>query len=240
MNEPAPGARRPGIGFAICALGAVAVLLGLGTWQVDRLGWKRGLIAERRAMLARPPAAIANIAAAVAEFQPVRVTGTFRHDAELLVGPRARLGTPGWRVVTPLRLAGGGGVVLVDRGWVSTERKLPASRPEGQVAGETTVAGIARYPAAPGPFAPDNEPAKGQWFRVSPREMAAALRLGRVAPWWLAADDAPNPGGWPKGGGAVPMPPDNHLQYAITWYALALAAAVISVLFWRRSRRPQG
>jgi len=237
MNRPAEGGRRPGFGFAMASIGAVAVLAALGTWQVERLHWKRGLIAERQARLARPAIAVAD-PAAIADFQPVIVTGTFRHDAELLVGPRTRRGVAGWRVVTPLALPGGA-IVLVDRGWVPAERKAPARRREGQVSGVATVEGIARYPGPKGTFAPDNEPAKDQWLRVSPAEMAARLKLRNVARWWLAANDAPNPGGWPRGGGAVPMPANNHLQYAITWYGLALAASVIAGIVWVRGRRPR-
>jgi len=142
-------------------------------------------------------------------------------------------------VVTPLALAGGG-VVLVDRGWVSPDRKAPASRAAGQVAGEVSVEGIARFPGPPGPFTTDNAPAKGQWLRVSPAEMARSLKLDGVAPWWLVANEAVNLGGWPKGGAVATMPPDNHLQYAITWYGLAVAASVIALIVWRRGRRSPG
>jgi len=239
MNDRAPARRRPGAGFAAVALGAIVVLVGLGTWQVERLTWKRGQIAERKAMLARPPMPVAGAAAfgAVAGFQPVVLTGVFMHNAEMLVGPRARDGAPGWRVITPLDLPRGG-IVLVDRGWVPAGRKAPERRQAGQVTGRVTVQGIARFPGPRGWFTPENEPAKGQWFRVSPHEMAAARGLAGVAGWWLAADAAANPGGWPRGGEPAPMPPDNHLQYAITWYALALAAAVIAGMLWVRGRRP--
>lgn len=235
MNDAAGGARRPGAGFALVALGAVALLLALGTWQVDRLYWKRGLVAERQAMASRPTTNVTD-ATAVAEFQPVSLTGTLAHGAEMLVGPRMRRGVPGWRVITPLVLAGGG-TVLVDRGWVPVARKTPAQRVRGQVAGVVTIAGVARFPGPRGAFTPDNEPEKGQWFRVSPGEMAAARKLDQVAGWWLAADAAPNPGGWPRGGDALVPLPDNHLYYAITWYALALAAGVIAIMLWVRGRR---
>ncbi|MEE8443710.1 MAG: SURF1 family protein [Alphaproteobacteria bacterium] len=235
MNDAAGDARRPGVGFALTALGAVAILLALGTWQVDRLNWKRGLIAERQAMASQPTLNVTD-RAAVAEFQPVSLTGTLAHGAEMLVGPRMRNGRPGWRVITPLALAGGG-AVLVDRGWVSVARKTPAQRARGQVAGVVTIVGMARFPGPRGAFTPDNEPEKGQWFRVSPGEMAAARKLDQVAGWWLAAGAAPNPGGWPKGGEALAPLPDNHLYYAITWYALALAASVIAIMLWVRGRR---
>lgn len=238
MNRPAPRSRRPGLGFAAASLGAIALLAALGTWQVERLHWKEDLIAKRRALLARPAVTVAD-PAAITDLQPVIVTGTFRHDDELLVGPRTWRDAAGWRVITPLALPDGA-FVLVDRGWVPDDRKSLARRRAGQVAGVVTVEGIARFPGPKGVFAPDNEPAKDQWFRVSPAEMAARLKLPNVAGWWLAANGAPNPGGLPIGGDAVPPLPNNHLQYAITWYGLAVAASVIAGIVWVRGRRPAG
>ncbi|MEE8332451.1 MAG: SURF1 family cytochrome oxidase biogenesis protein [Alphaproteobacteria bacterium] len=237
MNDAAQESRRPGAGFVVAALGAIGVLLALGTWQLDRLQWKRALVAERQAIASQPPTNVTAAAAVtVTDYQPVSLTGTLRHDAEMLIGPRVRKGRPGWRVVTPLGLAGGG-LVLVDRGWVSVKHKTPVLRSAGQVTGVVTIVGFARLPGPRGRFMPDNEPEKGQWFRVSPDEMAAARKLDHVAGWWLVAGAAPNPGGWPKGGAAIAALPDNHLRYAFIWYALALAASVIATMVWVRGRR---
>ena len=235
MNDTTQGARRPGAGFVVVALGAIGVLLALGTWQLDRLQWKRALIVERQAIASQPPIN-ATATTAVTQHQPVSLIGTLRHDAEMLVGPRVRKGRPGWRVVTPLDLAGGG-TVLVDRGWVSVKHKTPVLRSAGQVTGVVKIVGFARSPGPRGRFMPDNQPEKGQWFRVSPDKMTAARKLGSVAGWWLVAGAAPNPGGWPKGGAAIAALPDNHLRYAIIWYGLALAASVIATMLWVRGRR---
>jgi surfeit locus 1 family protein len=223
------------VGLAVLAFAAFAMLVGLGTWQLDRRAWKQAHIAERSAMLARPPVELANgaAAAAVAEFRRVTLTGRFLHDHEVLIGPRARRGAPGWHVVTPLRLDSGR-IVLVDRGWVPADRKDPAGRRAGQIAGPVTVVGVVRHPGQSGWFAPENEPAKGQWFRVDPAAMARQTGLPGVARYWVVAGDAPNPGGFPVGGGGIEMPPNNHLQYAVIWYGLAAALAVIAVVYWRR------
>lgn len=237
MND---GARaRSHRGLAALAVAAFAVLVGLGTWQLDRLAWKEALIAERTAMLARSPVVLTGdpAEAEAAAFRRVAVTGTFLHAAERLVGPRVRNGQAGWHVVTPLELENGR-VVLVDRGWVPEARKYPYSRRAGMVGGRVTVQGIVRRPAEPGRFAPDNDPLREQWFRVDPAAMADHLNLSGVAPYWVEAGDAPNTGGFPIGGGGIEMPPNNHLQYAVTWYGLAAVLAVMSVVYWRRTRRP--
>ena len=226
------------IGLAVSVSLAFVLLAGLGTWQLERLQWKLGLIAERQAAVDAPPVTLERPAeaAGLPEFRHVRVGGTFRHEAEIAVGPIGHDGVPGWRVVTPLAL-GDGGYVLVDRGFVPDELKRPASRAAGQVAGPVVVDGLLRRPSPKGYFAPDNDPAGHNWFRIDPAAMGKALGLDRVAPFWVAAGKAANPGGWPRGGADIVMPRNEHLQYAVTWYSLAIALLVIYVLLLRKQRQ---
>ena len=130
-------------------------------------------------------------------------------------------GRVGHHVLTPL-VRQGGAAVLVDRGWVPADRAHPATRREGQPAGPAEVAGIARYRGEdrPGWFTPDNRPAQGLWYwydlpraraRARPRAAARRDRSGRDAQSGRSADRRP---------GRAELP-NNHLQYAITWYGLA-------------------
>lgn len=136
--------------------------------------------------------------------------------------------------MTPLRLTGGG-VVLVNRGWVPSKRKAPKDRAAGQVEGEVTITGMVRPDDRTGWFTPDNDPAKNAWFFVDHQAMANHAGLDIVLPWHLVADETKNPGGFPIGGQRPPDLPNNHLQYAITWFSLAVAFAVIWFLYhWRR------
>jgi len=222
-------------GFLVFAALGIAGLVGLGTWQLDRLSQKESLIAERQAMLARPPLDLARIrgAGVPPAYRRVTASGRFLHDKELRIGPRTRQGRAGWQVVTPLARADGG-IVLVDRGWVPDDRKDPRSRPDGQAAGPVTVIGVVNRKTARSPFAPDNDPARGDWFRIDPPAMARSLGLPDVAPYWIvAARDRDRPVG-PIGDDRVAMPPNNHLMYAITWYALAALLAVLAFVYWRR------
>lgn len=232
---PSPGGRSKR-GFLALMLVGFSLMIGLGSWQLDRLSWKEALIAERQAMLAASPVDLQNGVAGttILPHRRVRLTGEFLHKKERLVGPRTRRGFAGWDVLTPLRLSGGG-VVLINRGWVPHDRKDPARRLQGQVAGIVALEGIIKRSGKRGAFVPDNDPVRNQWFDVDPAAMAMALGLSDVAPYWVIVGPAPNPGGYPKGGGGGGMPANNHLQYAGTWFGLALVLVVCSLVYWRRA-----
>ena len=225
------------IGPTAGALGAFLVLLGLGSWQLERRVWKEGLIAQRAAAMAAPavplPAAIADPAAL--EYRRVWVAGTFRHDHELYLTSRFYRDKPGYQVITPLVRADGT-AVLVNRGFVPLAARDPAGRRAGQVEGPQRVEGAVRLSGRPGWFTPANEPAANLWFtpEVGPMAEAAGLDPAKVAPVFVEAGPAPNPGGLPIGGQTSIDLPNDHLQYAITWYSLAAALAVIYGLFCHR------
>ncbi len=238
--EPGAVATRAPLWRAVFVFAAVCVLLALGTWQVHRLGWKTELIAAREASLALPPLTLSRITRdrTVAAFRRVRAGGDFLHEKEIRLGPRTRNGAAGWHLITPLRLTGGG-TVLVNRGWVPYARKDPATRRAGLIKGPIRVEGLARDPPAPGRFTPDNVPGKGDWYHVDVAAMASHLGLDDVAPYLIDAGPAPNPGGLPVGGQTIVRPPNNHLQYALTWYALAAVLLVIYIIDRRGRRREQ-
>jgi len=213
------------------------MLIGLGTWQVQRLHWKEGLIAARQAAFHRPPVALpANRATAQTfEYHPVRATGHFVNDHEMKVAAIADDGTAGFDIVTPFVLDDGK-VLLVDRGFVPTALASPETRRAGEITGPTQVAGPLRLDRGrPSWFTPDNQPARNEWYFIDVKAMAAAAAPhADVLPYYVDADATPNPGGWPKGGQTAIDLPNHHLSYAITWYALAAGLVQIYILFVRR------
>ena len=229
----------------LTVLVATCVLLALGTWQLQRLAWKETLIAERQAGLAMPAVAMpsdlddSEVARAF-EFRPVTVTGAFRHDLEQLYGARARASVLGYHVLTPL-VVDNGPAVLIDRGWIPADKVHPASRSDGQLGGEVTVRGIARYRAEdrPGMFTPDNDPAGQHWYHYDLPQMEEALGLS-LSPIVVEADDTANPGGLPIGGRTQVTLTNNHLQYAVTWYGLAAALIGVYIVFRRQRRARPG
>lgn len=224
---------------------ATLFLLALGTWQMQRLAWKEALIAEREAGLATPEMPLPDSfedgePAEAFDFRPVTVTGVFRHDLEQLYGARARANMLGHHVLTPL-VPEEGPAVLVDRGWVPADKVHPAARSDGQLEGEVSVSGIARFRAAdrPGLFTPDNDPEAGRWYHYDLEAMAAALGIP-LSPIVVEADPTPNPGGLPIGGRTVKTLTNNHLQYAITWYGLAVALIGVYIVFRRQRQTRSG
>jgi surfeit locus 1 family protein len=224
------------------ALGLL-LLLGLGTWQVQRLHWKEGLIAERNAALAAAPVPLPSTleAARALEFHPVHAEGEFLNDRELYLNAQSFSGAQGFHVITPFRLEGDR-IVFVDRGFVPTERKEPSTRATGEIAGPTVVTGLLRLPEPPGWFTPANEPQKNSWFSIDLPAMAQATDIGSegigsALLFYIDADKTPVPGVWPQGGQTIIDLPNDHLQYAITWYALAVALVAIYIRFAIRRRR---
>jgi surfeit locus 1 family protein len=225
---------RPTLVPTLITIPAVAVMLGLGAWQVERLEWKQELIASRTARFAAPPIALPQAPAEPAEFEfhRVRVTGTYLHEREMYLPARTLNGNLGWHVITPL-MRDEGSHVLIDRGWVPLKRKEPESRALGQVPGRVTVEGVLRTAGRKGWFVPDNQPDENAWFYVDLDAMAAHAGLGSVSPYYVEAGPAEVPGGLPIGGQTRIRLRNEHLSYAITWYALALALVVIYLLYHR-------
>jgi surfeit locus 1 family protein len=238
---------RPTLWPTLFTVPTMIVLLGLGTWQLERLQWKEALIADRAARTSAPPielpppGPLSASALNDLDFHHAAASGEFLHDREMYLAARTMEGSVGFQIVTPLRM-GDGRVVLVNRGWVPDNRKEPAKRAAGQVAGTAAVDGAIRVPRPRSwmqrQLVPDNDPARNFWFWNDLAAMGAYAEIppDKLVPVYLEAGPADNPGGLPIGGQTKVNLPNDHLQYAITWYALAVALAVIYVLYHRKPR----
>ena len=227
---------RPLLWPTIITALALPFLAGLGFWQIERLHWKRALIAtmEERlaapAMDAPPRSGWPELDVAALEYRHVRLAGRFDHEQEFHYFTQDDEGTAGYDIVTPLRLDDGG-IVLVDRGFVPAGLKERASRAAGEVGGRVVLTGILRAPQPRGSFSAPDDVRRNIWFVRDPARMAQAADLGGVAPFFVEADAAPNPGGWPKGGRTRLHIRNEHLQYAITWFGLAAALFAIYLIY---------
>jgi surfeit locus 1 family protein len=220
-----------------------ALLSGLGIWQLQRLHWKESVLAQISARLDAPAASLparetwTSLDPDDYDYRHVFLRGTFDHTKESWLFRASATGAagdgPGYEILTPFKLADGS-LVIVNRGFVPAELQDPAKRKAGQVAGETVITGLMRRPEARNWFTPADEPEKNLWFTRDPAALAARWELAGVAPFSIDADATENPGGWPKGGATVLKIPNNHLSYALTWFALAATLIAVAGVFMAR------
>lgn len=234
MADPRRAWRRPSAAAWACLGAGLIALIGLGTWQLERRAWKHDLIATIAARTTAPPLALgASVPGPEAlDYRRVSASGRFDHGRAVLVSSRFHQGRAGVHVITPL-LREGLPPVLVNRGWLPLDRTALATRPSDATGGPITVTGIARTTFRRGAFAPENDPGKGFWAHYDPAAMARAMGIARPLPLILEADAASDRKALPKGAVTRIDLPDNHLGYALTWYALAVALVAVFALAHR-------
>ncbi len=210
-------------------------LLALGTWQVKRLAWKEGILAEIADAEAAPAVPLGPHPP---PFAKVSATGRYREDLAALYGAEVE-DTPagpelGAELIVPLERPGAD-PVLVDRGWVPTSVPAPSYWPQPPV----TVDGYAHAPDRPGLFTPHDDATHRRFYALDPPAIGAALGLKRIAPLTLVALGPEVAGRYPVPAQHLPRPPNDHLQYALTWYGLAGALVVVFVAWSRKVLRDE-
>jgi surfeit locus 1 family protein len=219
----------------------IAFLIGLGIWQLDRKTWKENLIATVTARINRAPE---DLPPRANWPQLVQEGNEYRHvtfPAEFLEGQEALVytaGSPfrpdvtgtGYWVFAPAQLAGGS-IVVVNRGFVPLDRKDPATRTQGTPHGTVEIVGVMRWPETRGLFTPADDAKTNVWYLRDPKSMAAAKNWATAAPFYIDQEQPVPPGGVPLPGKLSVQLPDNHLQYALTWFGLALALAGVYVVW---------
>lgn len=213
---------RPYPGFTVATAILLALLLGLGFWQLQRLQWKLGLIEQVHRNMAAAPIGLDDALklGPAADYRRVTLHGGFDNAREAYIYSVGENGVPVYHVIVPLT-TDDNRIVLVDRGVVPQEKQSRATRAAGLVEGETSVTGIWRSEEQPGAFTPPPDTVKRLWFVRSAGGIARVDHETLAAPVIVEADATPNPGGWPRGGQTRVEFRNEHLQYAITWFLMA-------------------
>lgn len=225
-------ARKRSFLLALCIVGTV-LFTSLGIWQIERRSWKLNLIAQVDSRIhaqpvgAPPPKAWPALRPDDYAYRNVRIVGTFQHDHETLVDALTERGAGFW-VLTPLRTDSG--TILINRGFVPPELRMPSARQDAQVTGLVTITGLMRPSEPEGRFLRPNKPKQNLWYSRDISAIAAARSLSNVAPFFVDANAATSAGGFPVGGLTIVQFRNTHLIYALTWFGLALLSLAGLVL----------
>jgi surfeit locus 1 family protein len=215
----------------IFGFAGAAVLIWLGVWQVQRLAWKEAVLANIEARITAPPVALPEQPDPVRDkYLPVIASGTARPGLRVLVSVKQQ--GPGYRMISVLET--GGRRVLLDRGFLKLEEKTDVAGPQ-----EITVIGNLHWPDEVDGFTPEPDPKTGLWFARDVPAMAA--ELGTEPVLIVARKIEPSPDA------TTPMPvgidgiPNDHLNYALTWFSLAFIWLVMTGYYlWRNAPMRKG
>jgi surfeit locus 1 family protein len=233
--------------YALVAFSALAftVLIALGLWQLERREWKRTLLADlERAVSSSAPALALDAAEPLLkdrDYIRVKLRGRFDHAQERYLFAVLE-GQTGAQVLTPF-ITDDRRLVVVNRGFVPDRLKDPRTRPQSLIEGKTELVGLLRGTPEAGMFTPANQPSRNVWYWPDVGALMASLSdVAALKPVdGIVQALSSGPGPWPK-----PVPPDpsaipeNHLQYALTWFALAAALLVMTFMLLRSGSLRQG
>lgn len=227
----------------LLTLMSLAVLISLGKWQLDRRDWKLALMQRIEARAHAEPIPLAEAVdrwrqSRDLEYYRLRLAGHFLHDHERHLYTIVE-GKAGWKVLTPFA-TDDGPVLFIDRGFVPEPFRDPANRPGGQVSGRVELLALARAPGQAAAFTPDNQPTANRWFWRDIEGMKAGLSpeiAAKMLPFMAEAEKLDVPGGWPRSGVTRLKLSNRHLEYAVTWFGLAMTLiGVFSVFAVHRLR----
>lgn len=219
--------------LTVATVAALAILIGLGLWQLERREEKHALMAQIARNVQAAPEAIETLLTEGenAAFRPVTAQGTYDQAREVYVfAPRLDDGptVPGYKVITPLKL-NAGAYVFVDRGWVPQAGQGPDPARLKPLGADVQIAGTLRPPTVPGWFTPAPDAARRLWYARDIPGIAAAMAVKPATDFFIESASVSE--GGPEPAVVAPDIPDNHLQYAITWFALALTLVVVYAAF---------
>ncbi len=237
-------------GMSVISLVMVAVLTGLGVWQLQRRVEKHALVAALTERLAAAPVPLPspsdwkNLSPARDEFRRVSFTATFAPKPDAMVyssgsAVREDVSGPGTWAFLPAHLADGG-VVVINAGFVQNTMQDRAQQNRAVArlitGAPIMMTGYLRFPESAGILIPHEDLGKRLWFNRDQRAMAMTLGWGEVAPFYVDLEGPVPESGVPKPGPLEVHLKDDHLQYAITWFGLA-AAVLIAFAVWLKGQR---
>lgn len=228
---------KPGVGLTISMLVALSILIGLGTWQAQKIEPKNELVARIEVGLSaeaiKLPVHLDDPTAV--EYHRVSFEGSVTAEPIKVYGLNLA-GKPGYYLYAPVQRPFGM-AVLVNFGWVPLEARTLPALPAGNI----EITGVLRTSAVPGQMTPVNEPEAGKWFTADVYELAAAfgLRTKEYYHFRIFADHMAGEGNLPLGGQVRVDIPNDHFEYMLTWYGIALGLVGVYIAFGLKKGRKE-
>ena len=217
--------------FSVFIIFFIFVFIALGTWQIIRLNWKNNLILEIENSLKNPPVELSQ--SNKENFLKIKTSGTIDFEKQIYLYNLNDSGTPGFEVVNPIKI--GDENYLINRGWIPERLRYRKTRPETLTEGSVVVEGIIREDKKKGYFVPENEPQNDVWLYINAEQMAAKSQVGPISNYYIDVLRGPGPYTLPIGASQSINMRNEHLQYALTWYLLAISLLVIYVIYHYRT-----
>ena len=201
---------------------ALLILLSLSLWQVKRLVWKTNLIEQRVSNFEGEPKNLFDIKKPNEnEFKKVFIEGQLLNNLEFFMPALSKNGNNGFHIIVPMEVEKKK-LILFDTGWVPLAKKEKNKRLNNLIKEKKIFSAVIRLPGRKGYFQPDNDNIKNFWFFVEPKLMEETISMKLENRFYLeAVDNGPN--GYPLGNQTRIYLRNNHLQYAITWFLIALS-----------------
>lgn len=233
--------QTPPLLATLLCLAAFAMLCGLGIWQLQRLEWKTEILQTLDTELAKNPRELPVInyerLSDTSEHTRIRIQGHLDTDKSIKLGPRTHEGKIGYHIYTPFIFEGHkykktGPAILVNRGWVPQDWQ---ETEQDWLEKPYTIRGLLTFPPEKNNFTPENNPDEENWYSINTNEITKHRNLTKINPMILIYEDGnPEARAFPMPVQTRPNLNNNHLQYAIFWFAMAGILIVIFILRFMR------
>ena len=227
---------KPSVWLTIFAFPSFLILIMLGSWQVQRLGWKSDLISNYNNNFQQAPITVNELLKQRQKnkYRRTIINGQYDHSNEIKIIGKTYEGNAGFHIITPFILENNE-IIYINRGWVPKKYADKKTRKFSLLEENVKVVGLVRLPQKKGYFVPENEPENGFWFTIIPEELNRHLNIIGENEFYIDELNIDEKLKLPIPANGKVQVPNNHLQYAITWYSLALGLLIVYFAWHRQN-----
>ena len=227
---------KPSVWLTIFALPSFLILIILGSWQVQRLSWKSDLISNYNNNFQQAPITVKELFKDRKnnKYRRTVIYGEYDHANEIQIIGKTYEGNAGFHIITPFILENNE-IIYINRGWVPKKYSDKKTRKFSLLEDKVRVVGLVRLPQKKGYFVPENEPENGFWFTIIPEELNRHLNIIGEKEFYIDELNVDEKLKLPMPANGKVQVPNNHLQYAITWYSLALGLLIVYFAWHRQN-----